>query len=259
MAFAISIIKVAPIYASGVVVQWSVVDPPDAGSYTYDLERSGSPQGPWTAVITLTDAYIHTDTGASLHGLTRDVYYRVTVNPPVAASLTSAVHNIQGELPLATVGRHFLRARKMRSDLLRTFQKFSGKEYYILKRKHWGARCTTCWDTLTKTVVDEACTVCFGVGFLNGYYDPYRIWGRIGNTTISAPLMIEGKADQRMLKFTCLDVPFLMPDDVIVGVLDDRRYIVHTQVPTEMRQVTVHQDVSIAELPRDNPVYAVSV
>jgi hypothetical protein len=259
MAFTLEIVAVAPVYATGVLVQWVTTNPPDIGAYSYEVQRSGSPAGPWTSVGTVVDTFIYSDTAASLHGLTRDIYYRVIVTPPVAPPLTSAVHNIRGELPLALAGRHFLRARKMRTDLLRTFKKFSGKEYFVLKKIHWGARCTVCWDTLTKSVVDETCATCFGTGFLTGYYTPYRMWGRLDPTTTAAPLQLEGKADQRMFKFTCLDIPLLMPDDVIVGVLDDRRFIVHTQVQTEMRLVGVHQDVTLAELPRDNPVYKVPV
>lgn len=259
MAFAIDIIAVAPIYTTGVVIQWALTDPPDVGVYGFEVQRSGSPAGPWEALTSVDDTYIYTDTSADLHGLTRDVYYRVVVTPPVAAPITSSAHNIRGELPLGQAGRHFLRARKMRSDLLRTFQKFSGREYYVLKLKHWGTRCPDCWDSLTKTIVDEDCDSCYSTGFDGGYYTPYEVWGRLDVMTTSAPLQLEGFADQRMSKFTCLDIPVLMPGDVIVGKLDDRRYIVQTHSQTEMRLVGVHQDLAVIELPRDNPVYRVVV
>ncbi len=259
MAFAINIIAVAPLYTQGVVIQWELIDPPDIGVYTFVVRRSGAPGGPWEDLTSIDDTYIYTDTAASLDGLTRDLYYQVEVAPPVAANLISSSHNIRNELTLGLAGRHFLRARKMRSDLLRTFQKFSGREYYILKRRHWGIRCPDCWDTLTKTVLDEDCTTCYSVGFKGGYFTKVLVWGRIDPTNISAPIQLTGKEDQRMTKFTMLDIPVLMPDDVIIGKDDDRRYIVHTQGQTEMKLVGIHQDLSVAELPRDNPVYAVGV
>lgn len=260
MAFSIEITKVAPVYKVGVNIQWEVTDPPDLiGVYEYRLDRSGSPAGPWETVVEDDDIVLYTDTDANLDGLTRDFYYRITVTSPSAVEVSSDPHNITDKLVAGAAGNHLLRRRKMRTDLLRTLQKFSGNEYYVLKRKHWGERCDNCWDSTTKSIVIDRCDTCLGVGYTAGYFDPYALWGRLDPPNTSAPLQMEGLADQRMFRFTSLDFPILEPDDVLVNKRSDRRFVVHTHSQTEMKLVSVHQEVTVAELPREHNVYQIEM
>lgn len=249
---------VTPVYAEGITLQWEIVDP-DVGVYQITVQRSGSSAGPWEDLSTQLDGFMYVDSEADTNGLSRDIYYRLSVVSPGGSTLLSNVRNVQDVLPLGQAGRHFLRARKMRMDLLRTFQKFSGRQYYILKRKHWGERCPTCYDSVTRMTVRQDCTDCYGTTFNGGYYDPILVWGRFDPAVLNSPLQIEGSADQRMRRFVMLDVPWLMHDDVIVSSTMDRRYRVITHSQTEMREVTVHQDLSVAELQRDDDVYAFPV
>jgi hypothetical protein len=115
----VSISKITPIYPSEVFLQWDI--DPDAGvsgSYTFIVERSGSPEGPWTDISgLLTDAVFYSDMdyctlpdvpptdgsvkteAINLHSLSREVYYRVKATDPVGTTGYSAPINLDGLTP----------------------------------------------------------------------------------------------------------------------------------------------------------------
>ncbi len=265
----VEITQTTPIYRHpadhGVFVQWVVHDPP-LTEIKFKLERSGAPEGPWEPVVSNIEAYHFFDVSRrpppppgpgedvvdlNYLSLTRTVYYRLTGVSKDGAADTD-VSDVGGTLPRFQV----LMKQKMQRDLAITF-KFNGVDVAVLKRRHWGQRCSVCFDRLTRKVTNSKCTVCFGTGFHGGYFAPVRIMGRFLAPNSETQLVPQGKSDTTQIRFICGQQPTVDPDDILVEIAQNRRFIVVAQNETQLRRETVHQSIIASELARDSVEYRI--
>lgn len=267
MATSVLITRTTPVYNtlphSGVFVQWQLNEPVDGVTYTYRVEVSESQGGAWDLVAEGLTGY-HTFDGhrdatdlgeeaRNFLSLQRKTYYRVTAIPSVG-SPTSDIKIVGDELPR----RQWLLKRKILRDITVGF-KFNSVPLALLKRKHKGARCTVCFDKLSKMVTNSRCPECLGTGFTTGYYDPVYYSARKGVTNITTTLAPQGRVEVNQMELTVLDYPSIEVDDVIVETRQNRRYIVKHVTRTELRGVPVHQRLVMSELARDSVEYRIRV
>ncbi len=268
----VTITRTTPLFPSAVFVQWDVVPGEDAvGEFLVDVDRSGSPDGPWEALgIALRDAYSYLDeyfnlppgenpgaehAGLNFFSLSRDVYYRVTVTPDTGDAFVSDPTPIEPGLDRRTR----LLKRKMLRDASIGFRKLNGIPIAVLKRKHWGPRCTYCYDATLREATIEHCPVCFGTAFEGGYWAPVIISGRRTPAPVQTQLTAHGDSDVKVLSFIILDYPHLEHKDVLVDLRRNDRYRVEVVTSTELRGVAVHQTISASELGRNSVEYSIHV
>ena len=263
----LTITRTTPIFAptaqSGNFVQWTLTDIPTGADFHFTLERGGAPEGPFEKIAgDLTDFHYFdkhvqsTSDAKEAYGelsLMRQTYYRVTAAAgPVSAT---AVAPVGDQLPR----RQYLLRKKIQRDLAVSFRVGNGVPLAVLKRRHWGCRCTACFDKLTKSVTNSKCKVCYGTGFTGGYHAPVKISGRKGTTNTRVQTAPQGKTEINTLELTVLDYPALAQDDIIVELKTNRRYVIQHVTQTELRGVPVHQKVVMSELARDSIEYSVQV
>lgn len=258
----VSITRTTPTFhgpTAGVFVQWTVASPPVDTALVFTLYRSDSPAGPFDVVMeNLTDdhyydahipSYSYEQTVA-FGSLARKLYYRVE-----ASGVASAAVPLGDMLPK----RIMLLRRKMQRDLAIQLKVGAGIPFTVLPRKHWGLRCTICFDKLTKKVMDSKCSACYGTGFVDGYHYGYNTLARKGVTNIQTSVAPQGKVEINQLQITMLDYPRIEVDDLFVEVRQDRRYVVKHVTRTELRGVPVHQQLICSELARDSIEYRIPV
>lgn len=264
----VAITRTTPIYASpktaGTFVQWDTTDVPANTAVSFVLERSGGPEGPFEEVTRdleaqhFFDQHVATTTDAehpySETSLQRVVYYAVTAIAGDVVARSPAVP-VGDNLPR----RQMLLRKKIQRDIATAFRVGSGVPWAVLARRHWGPRCTACFDKLTKTVTNTKCTTCYGTGFTGGFFDPVLIYARKGTTNVQVSTAAQGKVEVNQIDFTVLDYPRLSVDDVLVELHQDRRYVVRHVSRTELRGVPVHQKLVLSELSRDSIEYRVPV
>lgn len=266
----VQITRTTALFPSAVFVQWDVTpDTPD--TFLVDIYRSGSPNGPWEELaIALRDAYHYLDdhfnlpppniagtdhAGLNFFSLSRGVYYRVVVTPATGAAYESAPTPIEPGLDRRTR----LLKRKMLRDETIAFKRLNGITLAVLKRKHWGPRCTNCYDSVTREATLEHCPICLGTSFEGGYWSPVYIRGRRTPAPVQTQLTAHGDSDTKILNFIVLDYPHLEYKDVIVDLRRGDRYLVQMATSTELRGVAVHQVISASELGRNSVEYSVHV
>ena len=269
MTLGCEIRNVVALFPRRVFLQWDLTDPTETGSYTFTVERSGSSNGPWEALATgaqntynyiddLTQADGDSPDTPHLFSLQRQIYYRVTAIPPsgCANQAVSIVHGIEPEIPPVQRGLR----RKLRYEEYRLWKAYSGVQVALLKRRSWGDRCTTCYDALTRTVLHEHCSVCYGTSFVGGYWDPVITFARIHpphNITAQTTQRDTNESSQHLL--TLLDVPSLEDGDLIVEIETNQRHIVRRQTQTELKRRSVHQQVTTSLLQRGAVEYEIPV
>lgn len=267
------ITRTTALYPSAVFLQWNV-DSDETGTFIVDIERAGSPNGPWEAVVVgLSNAYNYVDDDfglppapvtnpnggepLNLFSLSRDVYYRVTVTPPSGSANAFATAPTPVEPGLDTRTR--LLKRKLLRDLAVGFKRLNGIPLVVLKRKRWGERCTTCYDPVLGEATREHCKACFGTSFLGGYWAPVLIRGRREAAAVQTNLVAHGEEDTKYADFLTLDYPHLEYKDIIVDLNRNERFEVLRMTPTELKTVIVHQKLSCSLLSHSSVEYSVLV
>jgi len=267
MALTVEITRLLPLFPRGVFFQWDLINPTEIGSYCFDVYRSGSPEGPWEPLLMGgVDIYNYSDVlpttstqdaGAiNQLSLTRGIFYRVVVTPPSGRDYSVEVVSVVE--PRLAGPQRLLKQKILRDESL-TFKKLNGVEIAVVKRMHWGPRCVKCWDKTTKTVTRANCSTCFGTGFSPGYFAPLLTLGRRGTIPSAKQIAPQGVAEYRPTQVTILDAPKVEPDDILVFLKDNKRFIVKAVLQTELRTVGVHQKLEVSELARSSVEYRLVV
>lgn len=237
------------------------------GSYVFEVYRAGSPEGPWTTLVTgHVDQYNYSDVlpltetpaerAVNQLSLARGIFYKVVVTPPSGCdNKVEVVSAVEPRLD----GRQRLLKRKMLRDESMMLGKLNGVEVAVVKRMHWGPRCTKCYDKFTKEVVRASCTACYGTGFSPGYFKPIITLGRRGVLPNAKQVSPQGQSEFRPTQVTILDVPKIEPDDILVFLKDNRRFVVKAVIQTELRTVGVHQKLEVSEIARSSIEYRLVV
>lgn len=259
-------------------VQWDLT--PDAavsGTFAFDVYRSGSPGGEWVNIATVADAThllddMHAEEdrdGAQLESVTRSLYYKVACTDPSGTRVESLATDLYGRVALddkqtdqlqpgvRLENRKFLLRRKIIRDESIAMRSLNGVKIAVLKRRHFGTRCTYCFDPLTKLNTASRCTKCFGTGWVGGFYLPIFTYARFGASGTQTSLAVEGASDMNQNGVTLLNYPLVEEGDVLVEPETDVRWRVAFVNPTHMRQLVVHQRVTAIELPRSSAEYKV--
>jgi hypothetical protein len=268
MALSVVLTRLLPIFPRGIFIQWDLVNPTESGSYSFDIYRSGGPEGPWEPLsLGGVDIFNYKDTIPTVTAsqatetinelsITRGIFYRVVVTPP---------SGVDGQVEVVSIveprldGKQRLLKQKILRDESLAFKKLNGVELAVCKRMHWGTRCTKCWDKTTKQVIRSNCVTCMGTGFEPGYFTPVLTLGRRGVIPASKQITPQGISEFRPTQVTILDAPKVEPDDIIVFLRDNRRFVVKAVVQTELRTVGVHQKFEVSEIARSAIEYRLVV
>ena len=256
MALGIKITQLVGLYPDRVYFQWDLINPTETGTYLFQIERSGSSEGPWEMLnASLPNSYNYIDDltkqpnlppegNVNIYGFTKQIYYRVTVVPPSGCQngARTEPHGLyKTGLPPVQAGLR----RRLLFDEKTVLRAYNGVPLVLLKRRRWGVRCPLCYDPVTRAVVRESCPTCYGTSFVDGYWSPVRAMGRVYPPqkveTRTAP---QQKIERGVHKIQLLDVPLLQDDDIIVELDTNHRYAIESVELTELRRKPVHQEVA---------------
>ncbi len=254
MAYDITIERVAPYGRQSTVVQWSPGENiRSAGSLNFSVYMSGNPGGPWELLAeNLVDTLVYEDVEHKTYSGLKDRYYKVTAND---GTFESKPHPIVGHINK----QKYLISRKIFNDELIMLSKGNGIRMAVIKRKHWGERCS-CVDPATKVVVKPNCEICQGTKIIQGYFKPMYVWGHVQpsslGTDVTPPTSVpEIETTQAML----LSFPIVFKDDILVEMDTNKRWLVVSSKNTELVRNPVHQDIVMSRLPVDDAAYNLEV
>jgi len=289
--------QITPWHPAKVKLQWQVEDVTESGDFRFHVERSGSPGGPWTDLTPagLTNTTIYEDLlkgeEANTLSLARDIYYRIRMIAPSTQESYSPVVNLDGlvehtmlegepgnparPIPAAQFEPdphtgiadrpHTRNARKrlIKRAILRNMyfmlKHLNGVEYALLKRRHFGTRCTNCYDPNTHEVIISNCPYCYGTSWVGGYFDPLYILGRRLASQVNSGISSQGKDDINKTQIQTLDFPKITEGDILVERVHNQRFLVQRRYFPHLKTIATHQTLEVSELPRSAPEYGVTV
>lgn len=253
-----TITRIIPLYPKTNFVQWTV-DDPDSIVSSFSLLRSGSPSGPFEAVVSglSADTFFFNDESPGPYGITTRIWYQVQATP-----LSGAINSVLSDPHSVSSNKYDAKnkiLRKARRDLSITLSKLSGVRITILKRRRFGERCPDCYNPQTKDVVTSSCVTCYGTSYRGGYYEAFPTWAKIDPVSTQEIFDRSGPSEVAMFGVTILDYPLVELDDVIVENSTNRRFVVKRKASTESRGAVVHQDLQVSELSRAAVEYSIPV
>lgn len=218
-----------------------------------EFARTG---GEWTRIAgPLRDVCAFIDTAQYRCGFDNDIYYRVVASDGTCEYPSRPAH---------TMGEHSRRDLLLAREVLRKeylrLRKFAGTAGFLLKRREYGQRCTNCTDYDTGEVVSgSTCTVCFGTGFVRGYYNALPAYidfmGPTSTKDVKEPFGVE---DNQTVACRGMAYPRLDTYDIWVHGSANRRFVIRqTQVVAEIRTVPVMYSLQMRMLPATDIAYQV--
>lgn len=208
-----------PWHPAKVRIQWELEEVGEHGVFRFNVERSGSPGGPWTTIASsLPDTYLYDDLlndeeAVNTLSLVRDIYYRIKAVPPsgIANAVYSPIINLDGLVesemlpeepgnparpvpmaqmeadPQTLITRYPRRTDDVRRRLVK---RVLIRNMYLMLRHLNGIEFAllkrrhfgthcTCYEPVSRTVLRSRCPICYGTSWVGGYFNPVQILGRI--------------------------------------------------------------------------------
>jgi len=190
-----------------------------------------------------------------------DAYYRIRLvlpdepNCPVYKSMPTRAN---GQLD----SRNWLKARDIiRREYLQQRKVIGGTKGFFLKSKKFGRACPICLDWDTKEVRNSDCAICYGTGFVGGYYPAIEFWITTEanwNRKIVSGQPPSGTSSNIKKAGRCVLYPVIDTRDVWVRADNDERYIFDGYtVIAEIASVPLIVQARINLAPATDIVYSV--
>ena len=132
----------------------------------------------------------------------------------------------------------------------------SGCTGVLLKRKHWGVRCTHCTDFDDQMTVNEHCPWCLGTGFAGGYYNGISM--AIKKEQIQTP---EEQAQSHIesaeiIEARCVAYPWVRYGDVWVEDKTNKRFQINLATPiSSYKEVPLIYGIKMSRIEYNDVMY----
>jgi len=224
----------------------------DPLDFTFVVERSESPLGPWDPVSEpFSDRYFFRDVVIPSFNRYRKLWYRIRVTRILDDKVAYSEIDTRGPEP-------DLIALEVRRQELLLFQEHIGRQVWIFPIRTFGQRCPACYDRVQRVRLKSACLTCYNTGFTRGFMDPIVSWVQIDpavEVTQPGPLMQDQtqNATARLPWF-----PPLKTGDVIVEA-ENVRWAVNPVTTTQRLRAPLHQEVTIHHIPESDIEYRLPI
>lgn len=129
------------------------------------------------------------------------------------------------------------------------YRRLFGTKCYILQRRTWGTRCP-CTDDIRGTVAGHKCKMCYGTGYLGGFYAPIITrCKRNPKTKRNIIQLFAMEPADDIVKL--MNYPVLKPGDIFVDNTNERFEIINIRNNFKL-DLMVSQLAQIRRLPASN-------
>lgn len=250
-------VGVIPSYYDGGVVTWAVsVGFTEPRPWTFRVEQSETPEGPWTPAGTYGDAVRGAAIPPTRTSKSMTLFFRVVLIP---AGYTPTEYASDAASPYGTLGRadYILALEIMRREQLR-MRMGAGVDVVLWSVSERGSACTVCRDPVTGDVTASDCPDCLGTGRVPPYFGPFQTFAEFSNSEASTVNGQAGTVQPADLSARLLCAIPLKRGDIIVKTAADKRYFVETSARVaEIRTTPVVQMCKVSEIINSDPTYRI--
>lgn len=233
-----------------VFLNFSILDTTeDITKYKFDLYRSQSETTGFKMIFSNIRDFKFKDYSVNLNDPEIKYYYKIKVtNLSDGEFLFSDIQ----QLPSVSPDKYASYLNYIYSIYLNTV--IESRDIFVLKKIRSGEQCE-CFDDVYGSRKQDKCKICFGTGYVGGYYPPEKIKVNFANTqSITESMEITGTFEQRSsLQFWTLGIPIIQENDIIIDSLTKKRYVVKNWQPSYkdgflLRQTVIADNLAEASI-----------
>lgn len=236
---------------------WELVDTSeDILDYTFQLQRSESPSGPFESIsVPFQDIYSFVDNRLFVGSRWRNFYYQILVtNVPTGSQ---QIFGGADGLPVSRAPDPDLIALELRRHMQLLFREFAARRCWVLPVRTFGQRCS-CWNPTLRNRTRSGCQLCYDTSFVRGYLSPIESWVQMDPSPKSEQNTNVGAQQQSNTTARLAYYPPLKPRDILVEP-ENRRWRVVSVSQTEQGRAAVHQEVQLHEVPPKDIEFAIPI
>jgi len=234
-------------------VFWEIGDTfEDPHDYTFIVERSEAPSGPWDAISEpFSDKYYYRDVITNLFHRWRQYWYRIKITKKLDAS------ERYSEVATLAAAPDLVAAEVRRLEMI-AFREHIGRLAWIFPVRTFGFRCPACYDRISQTRYRSQCLTCYDTGFAQGYLNPIAQYIQMDPSAKHGEQLGITKTQQQNTTCRLPYFPPLKPKDILVEA-ENRRWRVERVGQTERLRSVLHQELTLHEIPESDIEYRVPV
>lgn len=235
------------------VLTWDWATGVTPSACTYDVQRCGSENfAPSDGIETIASGISSAsfeDYDITTKDLWRKMAYRIVTHITSGADyLSDAVTYGEGYVDRIVQDIRY----RLNVGLTRAF----GTPILVFIRKTDGVRCSNCWDEILQRCTRDHCPICFGQGFISGFYAPISSWMQIQPTSNSPSIDPQGIDQKNVTQGIMPYTPYITYGDMIMD-MDNNLYTVINAQATIKSGAIAHQIIGIRLLNRDAVEYRI--
>ena len=162
---------------------WAYEDTPEALSgYNLSVYRSENPGVSGLLGFDLVESgiaattYVYEDYGVSgIFDPLRTWFYKIKFT-----ELSSLTESVQ---PVTPAYRKGTTADLAALEIVRrkniALDRYSGRDFFVIKKRTYGTHCPTCWDSTLQRITIDNCPDCYGTGWTDGYFKAIYLKGML--------------------------------------------------------------------------------
>jgi hypothetical protein len=233
----------------------------DLTQYQLDFYRSGSQSkilSDYTLVVSGVNPY--TDFSAkdySISGLTNkfeEHYYLIKISQLNAPYST----RVQGPYMHMPIGPKDYVSREIHRRKAIVLNQYSSQEYLLLKRKTSGQTCPESYDDTLGRVTASKCLICYDTGWAGGFFSPIEFKAQINEGPSRSQIQVFGSWQDQDAIITTLDVPLMVPRDIIIDELN-RRWEIITVRSINKALFAQEQSAQVRQIEKGDIIYSYPV
>lgn len=132
----------------------------------------------------------------------------------------------------------------------------SGVTGVLLKKKHWGVRCTHCTDFDDQMTVNEHCPWCLGTGFAGGFYNGISMSLIKEKITVEEAQGEDCVEESEVVEGRCVAYPWIRYGDVWVEDKTNKRYMIQHATPiSSYKEVPLLYGIKMSKIEYTDVMY----
>lgn len=236
---------------------WKIADFHSAtdqiNAYEFYIHRSESPEGPWEQLAgPFVDQYNFRDFSVCLLHKWRTLFYKLrVVHKPTSEEIW-----VDGAASLMAEPDLIALEITRQEDTL--FRQYTGRRCWLFPVRTFGPKCS-CYDSALGRRTRSNCLDCYDTGYVGGYLTPIETYMQVDPSADSpSNTSLKGESQDKNTSARLISYPPMKPKDILVEA-ENKRHIVVTAARTERLRATVHQEITLHQVPRGDVAYKLPI
>jgi hypothetical protein len=236
---------------SGFIIQWSLDKTVESiDNYVFTVLTSTDPSIEFEVDGSVSNQLYYTHVVRDFD-FSRHYYYQLQVlNTSTGETTTTQTFYLQA----APTGL----ALKMISTEQRFLSNLVSRSGFFLIRKKTGKTCPRCFDQLKRRDGDPLCSVCYGTGYLGGYYTPIKLYFQfLEPSNISQPGLTNfGPLEANQVTAWISNFPIAAANDALIDTITGIAYLISSVRGTAFGGALIRQILTLQQVEPPAGIYS---